>query len=101
MALVITLIMLSVTLIMAIAFLAISRRERISVSNSTDSTVARFGTDTALAAAQAQILANILTTNTAYYQYGLLVSTNYINPLGFPHRPARRMSVIRTQTGRP
>jgi len=79
MALVITLIMLSVTLIMAIAFLAISRRERISVSTSTDTTTARLASDTALAAAQGQILANILSTNSALYNYNLLVSTNYIN----------------------
>ena len=83
MALVITLIMLSVTLIMAIAFLAISRRERVSVGSSTDTTVARFATDTGLAAAQSQILANILTTPTALYNYNLLVSTNYINGNGF------------------
>jgi len=83
MALVITLIMLSVTLIMAIAFLAISRRERISVSSSTDGTVARFASDTALAAAQSQILANILSTNAALSGYNLFVSTNYINSVGF------------------
>ncbi|HEV2692364.1 MAG TPA: hypothetical protein VG347_05660, partial [Verrucomicrobiae bacterium] len=83
MALVITLIMLSVTLIMAIAFLAISRRERISVGTSTDTTVARFATDTGLAAAESQILANIYSTNTAIYNYSLLVSTNYINPFGY------------------
>ncbi|MDR3457815.1 MAG: pilus assembly PilX N-terminal domain-containing protein [Verrucomicrobiae bacterium] len=84
MALVITLIMLSVTLIMAIAFLAISRRERISVGSSTDGTVARFATDTGLAAAESQIIANIYsTTNAAFYDYNLLVSTNYINPFGY------------------
>ncbi|MBW8863375.1 MAG: hypothetical protein JF609_00315 [Verrucomicrobia bacterium] len=83
MALVITLIMLSVTLIMAIAFLAVARRERISVSTSTDTTVARFASDNALAAAQAQIIGNLLSTNTAFYDYNLLVSTNYINANGF------------------
>ncbi len=83
MALVITLIMLSVTLVMAIAFLAVARRERISVSTSTDTTVARLASDTALAAAQAQILANILATNVALYNYNLLVSTNYVNTNGF------------------
>src|SRR3954462_13170346 len=71
MALVITLIMLSVTLIMAIAFLAVSRRERISVGTSTDTTVARFATDTGLAAAESQILANVLSTNTALNNYNL------------------------------
>ena len=83
-ALVITLIMLSVTLVMAIAFLAISRRERNSVSTTTDTTVARLAADSALAAAQAQIVANIFaTTNLAAYNFHTLVSTNYQNPLGF------------------
>jgi len=83
-ALVITLILLSVTLIMAVAFLAIARRERNSVTTTTDTATARLATDTALAAAQAQIVANILsTTNLAAYNYSLLVSTNYINPAGY------------------
>jgi hypothetical protein len=82
-ALVITLILLSVTLVMALAFLAVSRRERNSVTTAADTTTARLATDTALAAAQAQIMANVLATNAAAYDYGLLVSTNYINPLGF------------------
>ena len=82
-ALVITLIMLSVTLVMAIAFLAISRRERNSVGTNTDTTVARLAADSALAAAQAQIVANILTTNAASYDFHLLVSTNYQNDYGF------------------
>lgn len=82
-ALVITLILLSVTLVMTIAFLALSKRERASVSTSTDTTVARLAADSALAAAQAQILANIFTTNAALFNYHLLVSTNYINSYGF------------------
>jgi hypothetical protein len=82
-ALVITLIMLSVTLVMAIAFLALARRERSSVSTGTDTTTAKLAADSALAAAQAQIMANLLTTNTALYNFGLLVSTNYINTNGF------------------
>jgi hypothetical protein len=84
MALVITLIMLAVTLVMAVAFLAIARRERNAVSTTTDTTVARLATDAALAAAQAQIAANILaTTNLGAYNYSLLVSTNYQNAFGF------------------
>ncbi len=82
-ALVITLIMLSVTLVMAIAFLAISRRERNSVGTNTDTTVARLAADSALAAAQAQIVANILTTNAAIYDFHLMVSTNYQNSAGY------------------
>ena len=84
MALVITLILLSVTLIMAVAFLSISRRERNSVTTTTDTASARLAADAALANAEAQIVAGIFaTTNVAAYNFGLLVSTNYINGLGF------------------
>ena len=83
-ALVITLIMLSVTLIMAVAFLALSRRERSAVATTTDTAAARLAADSALAAAQAQIAANVFaTTNAGAYDYHLLVSTNYINPVGY------------------
>ena len=81
-ALVITLIMLSVTLVMAIAFLALARRERNAVSTTTDTTNAKLAADSALATAQAQIMASILNTNSALtpsnalYNFGLLVSTN-------------------------
>ena len=84
MALIITLILLSVTLIMAVAFLAIARRERNAVTTTTDTAIARLATDSALAAATAQMAANIFaTTNLAAYDSHLLVSTNYINSLGF------------------
>ncbi len=45
MALVISLIMLSVTLIMAVAFLALSRRERSAVTTTTDTAAARLAAD--------------------------------------------------------
>jgi len=87
-ALVITLIMLAVTLVMAVAFLALARRERGSVTTSTATTTARLAADTAVASAQAQIIANILegfsgAGSSNGYNLGLLVSTNYINPFGF------------------
>ena len=81
MALVLTLIMLSVILVMVVAFLAISRRERNAVSTTTDTAIARFAADSALAAAQAQIVGNILSSSAAAYNYHLLVSTNYIDSL--------------------
>jgi hypothetical protein len=81
-ALVITLILLSVTLIMAVAFLAISRRERGSVVTSTDTATARYAADAALANAEAQIISSALAT-TNPYNNNLLVSTNFINRLGF------------------
>ncbi|HEU6449021.1 MAG TPA: hypothetical protein VFV23_11345 [Verrucomicrobiae bacterium] len=84
MALVITLILLSVTLVMAIAFLAISRRERSSVTTQTDATTSRLAADAALSKAESEIIANLMgnSTNNNPYNFGLLVSTNYINPVG-------------------
>jgi len=65
---------------MAVAFLAMSRRERGAVTTATDTTLARLAADSALAAAQAQIVANVLTTNTGMYDFHLLSSTNYLPP---------------------
>ena len=81
-ALIITLILLSVVTFMAITFLALSRRERSAVSTVTDTASARLAADAALANAEAQIMANVLST-TNPYNFGLLVSTNYINPEGY------------------
>ncbi|MGH7952312.1 MAG: hypothetical protein ACREFE_10385 [Limisphaerales bacterium] len=81
-ALVITLILLAVTLVMAVAFLAISRRERGSVTTTTDTATARLAADSALANAEAQIIANVFST-TNPYNFGLIVSTNYINYAGY------------------
>ena len=85
-ALIITLILLSVTLLMALAFLAISNRERTAVSTSTDIATARLAADAGLAAAEAQIAANLLAGGTNVlgqsipnpYNFGLLASTNYV-----------------------
>ena len=74
-ALVITLILLSVTLLMALAFLAMSNRERNAASTSTDAAMSRLAADAALSAAEAQVAANIL-SSTNPYSFGLLVSTN-------------------------
>jgi len=82
-ALIITLIMLAITLVMAVAFLALARRERGSVTTTTDTTTARLAAETAVASAQAQIVANIFNNPANAYNLRLLVSTNYINPLGF------------------
>jgi hypothetical protein len=81
-ALIITLILLSVTLVMALAFLAISRRESSSVVTAADTAAARLAADSALASAEAQVMANILST-TNPYNFVLLVSTNFINGNGF------------------
>ena len=81
MALVITVILIAVVTFMALAFLAVSRRERNSVTTTTDTTTAQLAADDALAAAQAQIIANTLAA-TNPYNFGLLVSTNYITSYG-------------------
>ena len=81
-ALIITLILLSVVTFMAITFLALSRRERSAVATVTDTASARLAADAALANAEAQIIANALST-TNPFNFGLLVSTNYINAAGF------------------
>lgn len=87
MALVITLILLSVTLVMAIAFLAISRRERGSVTTTTDTAMAKYAADAALAKAESRIVSQMMTTTNPYI-FSLMVSTNYINQNGFSNTPA-------------
>jgi hypothetical protein len=81
-ALVTTLIMLAVVTLMAVAFLAVSRRERGSVIVSRDQTDSRAMADMALERAKAETAARMLATSNLL-AYDLMVSTNYINPLGF------------------
>jgi hypothetical protein len=81
-ALIITVILLAVVTFMALTFLAVSRRERGAVTTTTDTASAKLAADDALASAEAQIVANVLAT-TNPYNFGLLVSTNYINSFGF------------------
>ncbi len=81
-ALIITLILLSVVTFMAVTFLALSRRERGAVATVTDTAGARYAADAALANAEAQIIANALST-TNPYNFGLLVSTNTSVPVDF------------------
>jgi hypothetical protein len=84
-ALIITLILLSVVTFMAITFLALSRRERSAVTTVTDTASARLAADAALANAEAQVVANVLAT-TNPYNFSLLVSTNGW-PLTFTNLP--------------
>jgi hypothetical protein len=81
-ALVITLVLLSVITFMAVTFLVVSRSQHGSVSTETDQTVARLAAETARERAIAQLVAPIMAW-TNEFNYGLLVSTNYINPAGF------------------
>jgi hypothetical protein len=81
-ALVITLLMLSVVTFMAVVFLAVSRREKAAVTASADFIDAGLMADAALARAEAEVVTRILSvTNTGAYD--LLVSTNYYSAAGF------------------
>ncbi len=95
---IITLILLGVVTFMAIAFLALSRRERGAVATVTDTTSARLAADAALANAEGQIVANALAA-TNPFNFGLLVSTNYINPNGFQTGIANPTNVNYTYPG--
>jgi hypothetical protein len=81
-ALVVTLILLSIITFMAIAFLVLSHREQSSVVTQTDQLLARLATETGLERAQAEMLVGILNSTNAY-NIGLHVSANFINPYGF------------------
>lgn len=81
-ALITTLIMLSIITIMTVAFLALSRRERASVEVMKDVSSARQMANMALERVQAETVSRIFTrTNLLAYTY--LSSTNFINPEGF------------------
>jgi hypothetical protein len=91
-ALVVTLLMLSVITFMAVAFLAVSRRERASVTGSLNQADAQTMADAALARAQTEIAAYLMAHNTNathagrpndLLNYELMMSHNYINPDGF------------------
>lgn len=86
-ALIITLVMLSIVTLMAVAFLTISRSQRQSVRVDTDYTTARLMAEMALSRAQAEILSTALQTPN-YLGYDMIVSTNFINSAGFdPSQP--------------
>lgn len=96
-ALVITLLMLSVITFMAIAFLAVSRRERASVAGTLDQVDAQAMADAGLARAQAGIAAYLMANNTNapagrgrpndLLNYEMMMSHNFINPIGFDVSP--------------
>ncbi len=81
-ALVITLIMLSVITFLTIAFLAISRRDRASVTTSINQTDARLMADAALARFQTELVSGMMARNDLM-SYDLMLTRNYINPAGF------------------
>jgi hypothetical protein len=81
-ALVITLVLLSIITFMTVTFLVVSRSQHGAVATETDRAIARLAADTARDRAIAELLAPIM-ASTNEFDYGLLVSTNYINAEGF------------------
>ncbi len=81
-ALVITLVLLSVITFMAIAFLVLSRGEKSSVTTTTEHTIATLAADNGLERAKATLLAPILAFSNQY-RFDLLVSTNYVSRNGY------------------
>jgi hypothetical protein len=77
-ALVITLIMLSIITFMAVTFLVLSQRERSSVTTAMDQKMARNASDSAIARVTAELLTHML-ARTNFQDFDLMVSTNYIN----------------------
>jgi hypothetical protein len=85
-ALIITLVMLSVITFLAVTFLVMSQRQRGAVATTTDQAVARFAADTALERAKVELIAPML-ANTNNQLYDLRVSTTYANTNGFDMVP--------------
>ncbi len=81
-ALVITLLMLSVITFLAIAFLAMTNRDRNAVTATVDVANARAMSDAALARAQTEIIGQMM-GQSDILSYDYLASHNFINPFGF------------------
>src|SRR5882672_8254866 len=81
-ALVVTLILLSVITFMAVTFLVVSRSQHGSVATTTDQTTARLAAESGLQDVQLRLVSPMLAF-TNQHVVELIVSTNYNNPLGF------------------
>lgn len=93
-ALVVTLILLAMIAFMAIAFLVLTRGERSSVTTVADQTVAKLASDTGLERSKIELLAPMMAFRDPH-RYDLMVSTNYVNPLGFdPSLPDQRLTNV-------
>lgn len=87
-ALVVTIIMISVITFLTIAFLALSGREKGATKTATDQVTARLEADRAIERAKVELLAGILASRNPN-NFDFLVSTNFINWAGFdPNLPA-------------
>lgn len=85
-ALVVTLIMLAVVTFLAVAYLAMSRREQSSIYTSSEQNRAQLMAESAFNHLKGKVIANIL-TYTNLGNYDLLVSTNFNNPHRADFRP--------------
>jgi len=81
-ALVITLLMLSVITFLAVAFLVMTRRDTSAKLATLDVSTAQAMSEAALARAQAEIIAR-MTAQTDVLAYDFMVSSNYISPGGY------------------
>src|SRR6266850_6149667 len=81
-ALVITLILLSVITFMAVTFLVVTQAEKKSVVTKFDQDTSSQMADSAVEFAKIQILGPMLASNNTH-TLSFLVSTNYFNPAGF------------------
>lgn len=88
-ALVVTLIMLAVVTFLAVAYLAMSRREQSSIYTSSEQNRAQLMAESAFNHLKGKVIANIL-TYTNLGNYDLLVSTNFNNPHRADFRPGVR-----------
>ena len=82
-ALVITLILLSVITFMAITFLVVSRGEKSTVGSVTEQTTSRLAAEQGIEMAQQAMLVQMLAFSNTVPSAGMLVSTSYNNPWGF------------------
>ncbi|MCS1409874.1 MAG: hypothetical protein M2R45_03060 [Verrucomicrobia subdivision 3 bacterium] len=81
-ALIITLIMLSVVTVTAVIFLGVSRRERAAVAVTSDQMTAKLMAESAFARAEGEIVARMLMSNNKL-NYDFAVSTNFLKIDGF------------------
>src|SRR6478609_6825262 len=81
-ALVVTIVLLAVITFLAVVFLALTGRETGAVKVSINQSIARQASEAGIERAKAQLLSGMLAaTNGA--NFGLIVSTNFINSYGF------------------
>ena len=81
-ALVVTLVLITVITFMAVTFLIVSRSQHGAVATTTDQAIARLAANAARDRAIVEALSRMM-AQTNEFSYGMLVATNYFNPLGF------------------